>query len=390
MAKVNKAEKKAHKAAKKEKKRKLYRIANTAVALGLALAVAATVYLNSDYRKGKTTVVTVGGENITAREVNYFFRDSYDDFRSAYSDYLEDHQVIDDSLSLDKQEYSEDYSWAQFIYDASKASIIRTYVIYADAVKEGRKLTDEGRKAVDEQIEMLSGYAEKNNVSLDTFLRSFYGDCADEKSYREYLEIKETAESYSIDRYNQAEFSDEELDAYFEENYPDTGNEYDYPTVNCRAVFLKYDSTIDPLTGRYKFSDESVATRKKTAEDIFDLYMDGEQTEEAFIKFVRLYSENGSLKDGLYENLMKDDESVESAVRQWAFDETRRPGEVGIVEAEHGVYVTYWSKKDISAKHHTALTELRNEVWNQWYAGLEAAAAVTENGDVIKYLHCEP
>ena len=96
--------------------------------------------------------------------------------------YLEDYEVIDYSLPLDKQEYSEGYSWAQFIYDASKASIIRTYVIYADAVKEGRKLTDEGRKAVDEQIEMLSGYAEKNNVSLDTFLRSFYGDCADEKS----------------------------------------------------------------------------------------------------------------------------------------------------------------------------------------------------------------
>ena len=218
MAKVNKTEKQAHKAAKKEKKRKLYRIANAAVALVLVAAVGAVVYLNSDYRKGKTTVMTVGGENIAAREVNYFFRDSYDDFRSAYYDYLEDYEVIDYSLPLDKQEYSEGYSWAQFIYDASKASIIRTYVIYADAVKEGRKLTDEGRKAVDEQIEMLSGYAEKNNVSLDAFIRSFYGDYADAKSYREYLEIKETAESYSVNKYNQAEFSDEELDAYFEEN----------------------------------------------------------------------------------------------------------------------------------------------------------------------------
>ena len=90
MAKVNKTEKQAHKAAKKEKKRKLYRIANAAVALVLVAAVGAVVYLNSDYRKGKTTVMTVGGENIAAREVNYFFRDSYDDFRSAYYDYLED------------------------------------------------------------------------------------------------------------------------------------------------------------------------------------------------------------------------------------------------------------------------------------------------------------
>lgn len=170
---------------------------SAAVLLGLVLlGIILWNQLQPRWQQQHTPAFTIGGETVTTVTMNYYFRDAYDDFRGAFSQMSDADSPIDQTVSLDHQQYSEAGTWADFLFDTALSNALRTEAICAEAAAQHYDF--DAKAAARETISGLrTRAAEQGYTSLTAFLRSFYGPTASEDSYTEYLQRRALAESYS-------------------------------------------------------------------------------------------------------------------------------------------------------------------------------------------------
>lgn len=122
----------------------------------------------------------------------------------------------------------------------------------------------------------------------------------------------------------------------------------------------KYDATIvnnikDPVTDAEAYN--------KTI-DILTSYLEGDKTEDAFAELAVKHSEDpGSAeKGGLYEAVPLGDMVAE--FEGWALDESRKAGDVGIVETSYGYHIMYFIKTNVTTWADTIKTDLASAEYN--------------------------
>lgn len=100
---------------------------------------------------------------------------------------------------------------------------------------------------------------------------------------------------------------------------------------------------------------------KKKAEDIYNEWRNGTQTEESFAKLAEKYSEDtGSNKNGgLYTNRGKGD--FVEALDEWCFNPDRKPGDNEVIFGKYGYYIMYYSKSGSNARKTLVEKAIQNE-----------------------------
>ena len=96
------------------------------------------------------------------------------------------------------------------------------------------------------------------------------------------------------------------------------------------------------------YSSEVVLKTYEQAKEVLDLFNNGEKTEEAFAALAEQYSaDTGSVGEnatngggGLYENIEKG--QMVEPFENWVYDESRQPGDTGIVMTNYGYHVMYF------------------------------------------------
>ncbi|MBP0980434.1 MAG: peptidylprolyl isomerase [Oscillospiraceae bacterium] len=68
--------------------------------------------------------------------------------------------------------------------------------------------------------------------------------------------------------------------------------------------------------------------------------MEGDKTEESFAALAMEYSQDNASEGGLYTEVCKNE--MEEAFEDWCFDESRKPGDIGIVKTEYGYHLMYF------------------------------------------------
>lgn len=93
------------------------------------------------------------------------------------------------------------------------------------------------------------------------------------------------------------------------------------------------------------YSIELVTETYKQARDIYDKYMSGEKTEEAFAKLADELSDDGGedKNGGLYEGIEKG--KMVEPFENWVYDKDRKTGDVDLVMTEYGWHVMYFVKQ---------------------------------------------
>ena len=152
-------------------------------------------------------LITIGTAEITAAELNYYFRDCYESFCSTYRDALAENNVIDLQVPLNQQLSSETETWADYFYRYGVQNSVNTALIYEAAEQADFSKTD---SAVEEQLEELRRNSRKEYKTLTAFLQSVYGPLASEESYREYLTRRSLAEGYSKEIYDTVQGTEKE------------------------------------------------------------------------------------------------------------------------------------------------------------------------------------
>ena len=222
----------------KKKKKKLSQGWIFAICICLVVAFLVGGVLIYRTVKNNRTVLTVGDHDVTVKEFNYFYNSTANTLSSyaSYvgietgtpldeqyvtsngamylglfgisSDYLADKELVDDTY---------DVTWAQLIANAAKDNAVNAYAIYNEAMKAGYEIDEHLQSEIDEQMEVMQGYADANGESLNGLIKRVFGSGCSASGYRDYLTVMHVASHYP----SSIRYSDAEIQARFDES-PET------------------------------------------------------------------------------------------------------------------------------------------------------------------------
>ena len=105
------------------------------------------------------------------------------------------------------------------------------------------------------------------------------------------------------------------------------------------------------------------------AEQILTEFDAGEHTGEAFGELAKEYTDDSNGDEGgLYTNITPGQMVTE--FNDWCFDESRKPGDTGIIETSYGVHVMYFDGYGDTYRHVMAENTLRTNDYNAWHASI--------------------
>ena len=149
-------------------------------------------------------------------------------------------------------------------------------------------------------------------------------------------------------------------------------NDNETQLANVRHILFKADSNA---------TDEEKAEAKKKAENILELYMLTDQTEENFAELATANTEDtGSVENGgLYEDISPKPGVYVEPFTNWAMDPARKPGDVEIIETTYGYHVMYYVGADeLTYRDSMIQEEIMTETVSAWYSDILATGDVVE------------
>lgn len=137
------------------------------------------------------------------------------------------------------------------------------------------------------------------------------------------------------------------------------------PMSNIRDITVAF-AHADAESTETTFTDEEKATARSKADEIFKAWADGAKTEDSFDKAA---TDAGLFADTV-ENIAPDT-SYTAALRSWAIDAARQPGEAEVIETEDGVHILYFiGRTEQSYRDYLITNDLRSKTMEEWYQGI--------------------
>lgn len=114
-------------------------------------------------------------------------------------------------------------------------------------------------------------------------------------------------------------------------------------TVDVRHILIMPGTNTNTT-----YTDAEWAEAEKKAQDIYDQYLAGEMTEEAFAALAIKHSQDGNASSGgIYNNVTKG--YMVDTFDAWIFDSARQVGDTGIVKTQFGYHIMYYVGGDRDA-----------------------------------------
>ena len=262
------------------KKLKIMTIVFVTVIIAVAAIFLITNAVNSINRNGvfekNSVAATVGDTEINSVIMNYYFMDTvsmeYSEKSEIYGDYTSSYFTsmgLDLSKPLNEQTYNEESgeTWADYFLNKAYENLKSDYALYELAQNENFQLPEDIQTNLDTmQSNIQLSAAFSGASSVDAYLRSIYGNGADEENYMEYQTISATASAYYNAHANSITYTDADYRAY--ENAENRYN--NYSAYSFHSYYVNHTSFLTGGTtsedGKTTYSDEETAAARKAAE----------------------------------------------------------------------------------------------------------------------------
>ena len=296
-----------------------------------------------------TVVATVGTQELTNGELQLYYWLEVQNFLANYGSYAA-YFGLDYTQPLDTQVcgISEtQMTWQQYFLAAALADWHNYAALAEEAGIQGFTMDQEYLDMIQALPQTLATDAALQGfATAEEFLAYNVGAGASIADYQKYMTTYYQGFMYFQDRYESMVPTWEEMDAYFtehEEEYAAQGITRDGVLVDIRHILvLPEGATVDTIYTE-TFSDEAWAVGQKNADDILNLWLSGEQTEESFAALANEYSTDpgSNTNGGLYTDVATGE--MVDAFDAWCFAEGRKAGDYGIVKTELGYHIMYFS-----------------------------------------------
>ena len=210
------------------------------------------------------TAYIIGGHEVSASILNFFYIDAIISYCNQYSYYLSYLIDINSPLNAASNTDKDGKSWADKFLEMAIENMTITYQLYDQALTTGHKLTEDELNSIDTVMDNLQMYATYYGFkNADEYLSNTYGLGATASDYRTYCELSTIANSYYYAYENAQVYDEEALRAYEADKYVQYNSySYAYYYINA-SVFLS--NTTNPSAEE---KAAAVAAAKQAAEQI--------------------------------------------------------------------------------------------------------------------------
>ena len=342
----NKFEKRKQEAQKR--KRKLQKMQNSKIkprtkhvlaivggSLAAIILVVALVLVNAGFTRRMVTALEIGNEKVSSAEYSYYY------IQQAISTYNTYAQMIgyapfDTGKSLDRQDYSDTQSWADYLSDSAISALRGIKTLVQAANEEGFTISEEGVETVERTMQSLQTYADSANMTLNRYLADVYGLGMDEDLMRQTQMDYQLALEYEEALKARPEYTEEDLEDYYQNSVYDT-----YTYVDLRYYEFAEEESTDDSEG--KTLEEAKAEADDFISDI-DSAADYSRKIRNLLRQEAL--ENADSEESGEEDFADNTErigvsrasleNVDANLAEWAFAEERAVDDVAVVENEDG------------------------------------------------------
>ena len=190
-----------------------------------------------------------------------------------------------------------------------------------------------------EEAAVKDGFA-----NADDMIRQSYGAGPVLEDFLHFARINNEGYLYFEHVYNSFEVTDEDVEAYFtqhEAEYSQNGITRDGKFVDVRHVLIMPEGATSANIRTETFPEEAWAASEKKAQELYDQWKSGDMSEDSFAQLAMDHSQDGSASTGgLYTDVYQG--YMVEAFDAWCFDESRQPGDHGIVKTEFGYHIMYF------------------------------------------------
>ena len=290
-----------------------------------------------------------GNPILTNRVMQLLYWLEFYTFMSSYGSYAI-YLGLDASAPLASQDsLSENRTWEQYFLEAAATNFSEEYALYCEAEAVGFTLSEEDQAYIDDISDpagdlatsaLASGYE-----SAEAYVQATFGPGVTLEDYLYYVEIFVTANAYYTETYTglqvEAGAADEAaLSAYYDAN-AETFEESRVLKVNnvsVRHILIEPESADETSTD---YTDEEWAAAEAKANEVLTLWQQN-PTEDYFAELANEKSADpgSNTNGGLYEDFPSNQMVAEFS--EWCFDQSRQPGDTGIVKTSYGYHIMYF------------------------------------------------
>jgi hypothetical protein len=298
-----------------------------------------------------TGTVTINGNTVSAAEYDFFYYLVYQNYASyvsyGYMPTTADGQ-FDLSAACTFSGY-EDKTWGEYITDSAELQMQDVYILSYLAGQAGTALSAENQSAIDSFYTSLSSSAATYSMTADDYLKSMYGENMTQDVFKPIITRYLLANQYMSDLESGYTFTDEELNAYHEEN-PGSYTDEDLPVVR-HILFLAPKG----VSGYTDATDTEIADAKAKA----DAALAKVTSVDTMISVGDAALADGSAVEATQYTVAKGQMVTE--FENWCFDAARKAGDKAVVQTEYGFHVMYYvgTEKDWKADAVSALTDTK-------------------------------
>ena len=327
--------------AQQQKEERRSRILYSAIGIAFCVIVAFSVVWNSNILARFAAAVTIDGQKYTAAQVDFYYRTAYMNFANYWNSYgYLSIFGLDTNTSLESQEISatassmldvaEGTTWAEYFLDQGIEQMASVQNGLKQASEEGFEFPESVEEDVQENEAALKSAAEANGVSERRYLQGAYGSAMTEGVYRTEMRRLLQYQSYISAYQDSLTYTEEELEAYYEENARD------YDVVTYEAVIFSgtAPSTQDDEGNTVEPTEEESATAKEAANTSADALLDALNNAAEGETLQTLSADSGGSYYGETTSPYETISDYTSAVlADWLFDDARQAGDAEVLES---------------------------------------------------------
>lgn len=325
---------------KKDKRdEKIFKIVSSvigiAIVLGIVAGAAVSVVTKQTALKG--TYIQVNERKVSELEFDYYYNSSVNNYLTTYGSLIS-YMGLDTTKDFSEQAYSDEMSWKDMFEQMAVQQMTQIFALSDDAKVNGFTYDDSEDYA--ERVESIKTAAENAGVSVSEYYKSAFGEYATEKNVAPFMKENLLAVAYYNELLETNAPSDEEIDAYYQEN------KQSYDKVDFRSFAFTADLAEDA-------SEEDINKTMEELEKQADAFMEerkaGKDFEELCIKYAPEESKANyedadselSLSEGVYYS------GAPYTISEWLYDDARKEGDITVLadETNHQVYVAEFISK---------------------------------------------
>ena len=263
--------------------------------------------------------ISFNGNEINSAFLEFYYSIAENNFINAYY-YQLDEIGLSFDLPFSEQEcaFNPEMSWFDYFFQGGASNLHSEYAMCLDARENGLSLTEEQEYEVQSFIQdNLSAYSGDLD-ELNKQIKAVFGANMNLDLFEEQFRVNLIVNNWNAEFEKTLDFTEEELRANFTD---EEFEEYNYNMVNVRHILIPEEEGAADLLEEWK----------------------ADPTEENFAMLASMYTEDtGSAETGgLYENITKG--VMVPEFEEWCFDESRKPGDTGIVATDYGFHIMYFS-----------------------------------------------